>query len=140
MKVVFYDGEMADVQFTSTEKSMKIVPWLFAFAFLAVAQEPLNNDSIMKMVKAGLGEGLIANMIQSQPGKYSLTPDDLVKLKQQGVSEKVLEAMLSKSMASPASGAVAPTSGALADSDIPPDIEIGAYYKKAGKWEQMLPE
>lgn len=115
---------------------MKILYLLVAFGGLTVAQDILNDDSIVKMVKAGLGEGLIVSMVQNQPGKYSLTPEDLVNLKQQGVSEKILTAMVGKGTpGSAASGVTAPTDG-----DFPPGIDIGVYYKKAGKWEEMLPE
>ena len=70
-------------------------------------------------------------MIQSQPGKWGSQPDDLVKLKQPGGSEKILEAMLSRGAAGPASSlATATASATLAESDIAPDIEIGVYYKK----------
>ena len=36
----------------------------------------------------------------------------------------------------PPSGAVA----AAVDSDLPTGVDIGAFYKKGGKWEEMLPE
>jgi hypothetical protein len=71
-------------------------------------------------------------MIQGQPGKYSLNPDELLKLKEAGVSEKVLAAMASKG-----SGA---GNSAPGDADIPQGIDIGVYYKKGGQWEEMLPE
>jgi hypothetical protein len=114
---------------------MKHLLLLVVLASIAVAQETLSNDSIVKMVKAELGEGLILSMIQNQPGKYSLTPDDLVKLKQQGVSEKLLTAMVGKTAVIGGSEAAAP-----ADGDVPSGIDIGVFYKKAGKWEEMLPE
>jgi hypothetical protein len=117
---------------------MKLLRLLIAFAFLASAQEVLNNDAVVKMVKAGLGESLIVSMVQNQPGKYSLTPEDLVNLKQQGVSEKILTAMVGKGAATAPSTAAA--GAAPADSDIPPGIDIGVFYKKGGKWEEMLPE
>src|SRR5260370_5827139 len=115
---------------------MKSFRLLLAIAALAFAQEVLNNDSVTKMVKAGLGESLIVSMVQTQPGNYSLTADSLVKLKQQGVPDKVLAAMMSKGSATtaPAPAAESP------DTDLPPNIEIGVYYKKAGKWQEMLPE
>jgi hypothetical protein len=53
-----------------------------ALLFVASAQEILNNATIVKMVKSGLGENLIVSMIQGQPGKYSLNADELVKLKE----------------------------------------------------------
>jgi hypothetical protein len=69
---------------------------ILALTVLAGAQETLNNDSILKMVKAGLGEDLIVTMVQTQPGKYSVNPDELIRLKQAGVSEKILAAMATK--------------------------------------------
>jgi hypothetical protein len=123
---------------------MKVFRLLFAFALLACAQEILTNESIMKMAKAGLGESIIVSMVQNQPGKYSLAPDDLVKLKEAGVSEKVLAAMIAKGSgaASPAPGAPASASAPTApsDGDIPAGVDIGVFYKKGGKWQEMLPE
>jgi len=80
---------------------------VLALTVLAGAQEQqtLNNDSILKMVQAGLGENLIVTAVQTQPGKYSVSPDELIKLKQAGVSEKILAAMLKASGAS-ASGSL----------------------------------
>lgn len=90
------------------EAIMKMVCLLFTFLAIALAQEVLTNDAILKMVKGGLGEDLIVTMIQSQPGKYSTTPDYLLKLKQQRVSDKVLNAMVTKGPAQAAP--VAPAS------------------------------
>lgn len=125
---------------------MKFLPVLLAAVVLAFAQETLSNDSVIKMVKSGLGEGLIINMIQSQPGKYSLSPDDLVKLKQQGVSENVLSAMVKKNSGAgeantkKAAALSALNGDAAANADVPPNMEIGVYYKKSGQWVDMLPE
>jgi hypothetical protein len=104
---------------------------------MACAQDVLTNDSIVKMVKSGLGENLIVSMVQGQPGKYLLNPDELLKLKDAGVSEKILAAMASKGTSNGGSqGPVAATG----DPDVPQGIDIGVYYRKAGKWEEMLPE
>lgn len=120
---------------------MKIVRVLFVLAFLAGAQDILTNESIVKMAKSGLGENLIVSMVQGQPGKYSLNPDELVKLKDAGVSEKILTAMASKGSGSGnAAAGAAPSGGAAGDSDVPQGIDIGVYYKKAGNREEMLPE
>jgi hypothetical protein len=69
--------------------------------------QPLTNESIIKLVKAGLGEATIINIVNTQPGKYSLRADDIIALKKAGVSEKVITAMLNKS----ANSQVPPTSG-----------------------------
>jgi len=120
---------------------VKIVRLVVAFAFLAGAQDILTNESTVKMAKSGLGENLIVSMVQGPPGKYSLNPDELVKLKDAGVSEKILTAMASKGSGSGNAAAGAGPSGAAAgDSDIPQGIDIGVYYKKADNREEMLPE
>ena len=121
---------------------MKILRLLVLCSVFALAQDVLNNDAITKMVKAGLGEGVIVSMIQSQPGKYSLSADELVKLKQEGVSDKIMAAMVGKGAgsASPAASGSAPAAAGSADGDVPSGVDIGVYYKKADKWEEMLPE
>jgi len=117
---------------------MRILTIVFAAVLCVGAQDALTNESVVKMVKSGLGENLIISMIQGQPGKYSLNPDELIKLKDAGVSEKILAAMASKG-----SGAVSPPAGTTAasgDPDVPQDTDIGIYYKKGAAWEEMLPE
>lgn len=80
---------------------------ILALTVVAAAQETLNNDSILKMVKAGLGEDLIVTMVQTQPGKYSVKPDELIRLKKAGVSERILAAMATKGSGVNPSGPVA---------------------------------
>ncbi len=94
------------------------------------------------MVKAGLGEGLIVGMVQNQPGKYSLTADDLVKLKTAGVSDKIMGAIVAKGSGGGPSAApgAPPAATGPSDSDIPANPDIGVYFKKGGKWEEMTPE
>ncbi len=71
---------------------------LFMAMFLTTsAQDILTNDSVVKMVKAGLSETVILEMVRTRPGKYLVTPESLSELKQQGVTEKVLLAMIAKS-------------------------------------------
>ncbi len=55
---------------------------VFFAAFAIYAQEVLNNDTILKLVKAGLNDDVIAGMVNSQPGKYSLDSDAVIALKQ----------------------------------------------------------
>ncbi len=60
------------------------------------AQEPLTNDSVVKMVKAGLSEDVIVSMVKTQPAKYTLTPEQLITLKSAGVPDRVVAAMVEK--------------------------------------------
>lgn len=73
------------------------------------AAQPLTNDSIIKLVKAGLGEDMIIKMVDTQPGKYSLAADDIIALKNAGVSDRVISAILNKGSSSPTSGGRAAT-------------------------------
>jgi hypothetical protein len=112
---------------------------LFMLPIMAGAQDALTSESIVKMTKAGVGDDLILSVIQSQSAKYSLTPDDIMKLKQEGISEKVLSAMVSKNPP-PALNAAVAASSAVGDNDLPTNPDIGVYYKKGGQWEEMLPD
>jgi hypothetical protein len=80
-----------------------------------LAQEVLTNEAIVKLSKAGLGEDVIAGMINNQPGTYSLDSDSVVALKQAGVSDKIMSAMINRSSAPAvinATGSPVPTAGA----------------------------
>src|SRR5688572_20743296 len=61
----------------------------------SLAQEVLTNDSVVQMVKAGLPEAIVIAKIKGTPSKFDLKTDSLVNLKKAGVSDKVLEAMVS---------------------------------------------
>jgi hypothetical protein len=100
---------------------------------LLLAQQPLTNDSILKLVKAGMGDDLIINMINTQPSGFAVAPDDLIALKAGGVSEKVIGAMLVRQ-----NSAVTPAPSISAPADSP--REIGVYYMKAGVWTDVEPE
>lgn len=97
-------------------------------------QARMTNDSVMRMVKAGLSDDLIVQTITEQPGQYATDADALVALKSGGVSERVIEAMVNK-------GRIRLT-GADPQPIVLADVnEIGVYYKdKNGKWQAIEPE
>jgi hypothetical protein len=99
-----------------------------ALSGVCYAQQELNNQSIDKMAKAGLGDDVIVSMIQSQPGKYDLTPDAMIALKADGVSSKVLAAMAAR--VGPAT-AQAPTPANTPSFD---DFDLGVYRMVKGEW------
>jgi hypothetical protein len=72
---------------------------------LLVAQQSLNNDSIIKLVKAGLSDDLIVATINASPGSYDASADGIIALKSAGASDKVVSAVVVKA-AIPATGAV----------------------------------
>jgi hypothetical protein len=63
---------------------------------LVNAQEPLTNDSVVKMVKAGLAEDVILSMVKSQPAKYTMSPDNLIALKTAGIPDRIVAAMVER--------------------------------------------
>jgi hypothetical protein len=120
---------------------------LFAIFFLifclaVTAQQAMNNDSIVKMVKAGLSDDLIVSTINASAGAYNTSADGIIALKTAGVSDKVVAAVVAKASA-PAVPAVTPPPAPLAPvSTLPPGIDdVGVYYKdKTGAWAPLLPE
>ena len=105
------------------------------------SQTALNNDAVIKMATAGLGEDVILSMINTQPGSYSVTPDSLIALKKAGVSDKVIGAMVSKGQpgATNVPNATAPIAIAVS-SDPTAGLEVGVYTKKKDQWVEVLPE
>jgi hypothetical protein len=116
-------------------KNVRTVLLSVLFAVLVFAQQALTNDSVLKLVKAGMGDDIIVNMVNTQPTNFSLGPDDLIALKSGGVSEKVINAMVTKTR-NPPPAPVAPPVAAPAG----PVNEIGVYYQKAGVWTDIDPE
>ncbi|MGC1782767.1 MAG: hypothetical protein WA708_09630 [Acidobacteriaceae bacterium] len=89
----------------------------FIFALIAICfgtasaqQLTNNNDSVVKMVKAGMSDTIIISTINSQPANFSLSANDLIALKQAGVDDKVMAAMIAKS--NPPAAPAAPTASA----------------------------
>jgi hypothetical protein len=101
----------------------------------------IGNDDIVRMAKAGLGEDVLIQTIQMQPGYYDVTPDDLISLKSAGLSDRVISAMQSHGTG------LTPRSPAKAGSALNPAPlaagvdEIGVYYKdKSGMWTELRTE
>jgi hypothetical protein len=109
---------------------MRIIGLLLAPAVLACAQDALTNESVVKMVKAGLSEGVILSMVNTQPATYSMTPDKLIELKSAGVSDRVVAAMVERSAST---GPVMPdpaiTTGNPNDPMAPHDSGIYPYSR-----------
>jgi hypothetical protein len=117
-----------------------ILATLFLFGCLSVAaQQALNNDSIVKMTKAGLSDDLIVTTINSSSGTYDTSADGLIALKSAGVSDKVVAAMVAKASAPAAAPAPPPPP---AGSVRPDGIDdVGVYYRdKTGAWLRLEPE
>jgi hypothetical protein len=101
----------------------------------SAATQGLSNDSVIKLVKAGLSDDLIVSTITASAGNYDISTDGLIALKGAGVSDKVVGAIVSKASGAAPALAAAPA-GPPAGID-----DVGVYYKdKTGAWTELMPE
>ena len=123
-----------------------VISLLFTWVGVGVlsSEEVLTNESIVKMFKAGLSEEVIINVVNLQPGKYSLSTDDLIALKNANVSPRVITAMMNKSQGAPAASVPAPAPVETAPPanfpQLPSVAEVGVYFKKGDTWADLQPE
>jgi hypothetical protein len=116
---------------------------LFLSICAMLPAQAINNDTVIKMVKAGLTDDVIITTINASAATFDTSPDGLIALKQAGASDKVIAAVVAKSApAAPAaptdvSAATAPAPPAP---PLPPGIDsMGVYYQDSGGNWQMLP-
>jgi len=79
-------------------KILKVLPVTILSVLLSAtvfAGETLNNDTIIKMVRAGLDEEVIIQKIKSTHANYDTSAEKLINLKENGVSNKIISAMMS---------------------------------------------
>ncbi len=124
---------------------------------MLVAQQPLNNEAVIKMSKAGLSDDVIVTSINSNPGAYDTSTDGLVALKKDRVSDKIVSAIIVKSAgggtaSGPAAGATqgfsataqAPGEGGFGApaSAVPAGVDsVGVYYQDpGGAWQEVPAE
>ncbi|MFN6964910.1 MAG: hypothetical protein ACK4S4_14245 [Pyrinomonadaceae bacterium] len=82
---------------------------LVCMASVAAAQETMSNDDVISLTKAGLAPSVVIGKIRTSKANFDLSTDGLIKLKQAGVGDDVVAAMLEakagKSITAPAGGA-----------------------------------
>jgi hypothetical protein len=128
---------------------------------VARAQETLTNDSIISMVKGGLSEAVVLARVRSGPASFDTSTNALLALKKAGVSDKIIEAMVSAPKAAGATAAApapapAPPSGAAATAAPPPAVSAAArssaggaaanlprdsiYFLNGSKYQELQPQ
>jgi len=86
-------------------------------AWAAEAEKPLDNAEIVKLTKAEMGDAVIIAKINGAASvQFATGTDDLVKLKEAGVSKAVIAAMLDRASAAPAKAKPAASGGGSAAS------------------------
>jgi len=96
------------------------------------AQQALDNQAIIKLHIAGLSDDTILHLINTEPGRYSTGVNDVIALKQAGISEKIIKALASKAnpapgptprpVVGPASIPAVPTASATAPQPVAPVV------------------
>ena len=74
----------------------------------SASQNVLTNQAVVELVRAKIGENVILDMIKTMPTRFTLTPDAIIQLKRQGVSDKVLQAMVARAASAAPSTATPP--------------------------------
>ncbi|HEY5380769.1 MAG TPA: hypothetical protein VIJ65_00805 [Acidobacteriaceae bacterium] len=97
----------------------------------------ISNDTIVRMAKAGLDDTVILQTIETQPGHYDTSPDDLIALKNAGVSQQVIAAMQARS-----AGLAIHANNKIDLEPLARGIDdIGVYYQdKTGEWVPLKTE
>ncbi|MGQ0510200.1 MAG: glycine zipper 2TM domain-containing protein [Betaproteobacteria bacterium] len=82
---------------------MKRFLWLCLLALpLAAGAAPMSNDDVIKLVKGGLGEATVLQAVEGAEPGFDTSPDGLVRLKQGGVSDTVIQRIMARQSGSPA--------------------------------------
>ena len=94
--------------------SIAIVMCLGAFTDSIAQDGAMTNEEVITLTKAGLSPSIIIGKIRSGKSNFDLSADSLIKLKQAGVSDDILSAMIEAKSGRPA----APISGSSATGDL----------------------
>jgi len=98
----------------------------------------LTNTSIIHMAEANLSDDLIIEAIKTQPGQYTTDGEAMADLKDAGVSERVITAMINKSRKHLAADGAVAQDPPPAPITLIPVNEIGVYYKdRKGIWQPL---
>ncbi len=96
----------------------------------APSQEVLTNQAVLGMVRT-LNEDTILDLFRLHKTNFVTTSEELMSLKRSGVSERIIQAMVSKNL-------VAVAKPDAPKSKVPQDN--GVYYKKGDAWVEVLTE
>ena len=66
------------------------------FLVLLLGQQTLNNDSVVGLMKAGFSEDVIISAINRSLGAYDTSVDGLIALKNAGITNKEISAIVAK--------------------------------------------
>lgn len=125
----------------STMKRSAVVLIALIWSQAAVAQAPsrMTNQDVIRLVKAGLSENIIVAKIRESraDAQFDTSVDALIALKQAGVSEAIVRAMLAEEAAG-TTGATSAPGQATPGSD-EPFSEAGVFLQQDGRFLRLEP-
>jgi len=115
---------------------MKRILLVFLLALSAGAfAAPMTNDDVIKLVRSGVGDALVIQTIDSSEPFFDTSVDGIVRLKQSGVSDAVIQKMMSKrpgAAPAPAVPAAAPAPAPAPAAGAPAGIPPQAICRECG--------
>jgi hypothetical protein len=100
----------------------------------------LTNDSIVKLVKAGMSEEIVLNLVKTQPAKFELGVDEILALKTNGVSEKIIGAMIqAKTQAVVSNTEIAKPSESIESKNIKEPDYVGVFFRLNPTNGELIP-
>ena len=104
------------------------LPFLLAMAVLlspgvAAADESVTVNDLVKLSAAGLGDDILIALIESHDTVFKLSADDVLALRERGLSQKVILAMLQTALR-PKSRPAEPAPAVAAPVPVPPAPEV----------------
>ena len=100
----------------------------------------LTVQDIVKMSKAGLDDEVIIQQIRKNGQAFDLTTDQLIELKSNSVSNRVLQVMQDPSRAGAMQGPAPAAARAPSAEDSGLPSEVGVYVKTKSEWVEVMPE
>lgn len=97
-------------------------------------KKPLTNADIIRMVKSGLAEGVVISAIEANDSSFDVSADALIALKQAGISQNIIAAMLasaSRARTSPAQMQAGVTT--IPNHIAPQEIPLRAFHIQGRK-------
>ncbi|MFN5182693.1 MAG: hypothetical protein ACK5D5_06680 [Bacteroidota bacterium] len=100
--------------------------------FSQAKQEVVNNQTVIKLVKSKVGDDVIIKKINSSNCDFNVGTDDLITLKENNVSEKIINLMVEKQAKTDSEAA----KGKSKNSDGKNNVftESGIFFKQEGKY------
>jgi hypothetical protein len=109
-----------------------IASLVLLIAAIANSAEVLDNAAVIRMVQSGLGSDVITLKIEQSAGRFDVSTEGLIALKNAGVSDAVIKAILLKGDTPLPPAPVAPPQPA---SDVPPCIKVSYYTLGSNGWD-----